>query len=677
MQLVAPKPTNDHSNSIGDSMTAHKKLLILERDPVVHHFWDVGDLLKTHVYRRSVAAFAQGDAARDAILTRSALRRRQREVRRFFLKSLGGLPPCDTPIHARPVGEVVGDGFTIEKIIFESRPGAFVTANLYRPPGLKGKTGAVLFLCGHHAEAKHVAEYQAVCQTLVQSGLVVLAQDPIGQGERFSYHDPKTGRQAVSCCCPEHDYAGAQCLPLGQTIGRYFLHDAMRGIDYLISRSEVDPKRIGVTGNSGGGTQTSMVMLADRRIAAAAPATFIMNRESYLWTGQAQDAEQIWPGFTATGYDHEDILLAMCPKPVRVLAVQSDFFPIEGTRRTVARSRRLWELCGKPKNLDLIEDASIHAYTPRLAEAAAEFFAKHLLGIGKRFAARSAIFPTSQLWCTRTGQVMGELPGARTVYHENQRELRKDRKLPGRQAALAWLRDRVITGREKCDPNPRFNPPEQCGELTAIQSFWWSQPGLMNHGMLFQTRKADKRRPVTLAVWDGGTTALRPHWTWIRSQCRTGRAVLVLDVTGAGALQPNALNPNPPLEFYGVIHKLADDLLWLGDDLAALRTYDVIRALDVLTQWPGLDAGKIACYAHGNQGVYAQLAAALDRRIRSIQVVGGIGSYTAFVRKRHYVQHDIKSILLRGIIPVGDLPTLTRSKPVRRQCKARSFHKKQ
>src|SRR5258705_11189966 len=118
----------------------------------------------------------------------------------------------------------------------------------------------------------------------------------------------------------------------------------MRGVDYMLTRPDIDPNKIGVTGNSGGGTQTSLMMLGDPRIAAAAPATFIMNRETYMNCGGAQDAEQIWPGFTAAGYDHEDILLAVSPKPVRVLAVQYDFFPIEGLRRHAERCKPIWKM---------------------------------------------------------------------------------------------------------------------------------------------------------------------------------------------------------------------------------------------------------------------------------------------------------------------------------------------
>ena len=109
----------------------------------------------------------------------------------------------------------------------------------------------------------------------------------------------------------------------------------MRGFDYLCTRPEVDPKKIGITGNSGGGTQSSMAMLWDRRYAAAAPATFIMTREEYLYVGGGQDSEQIWPGFTSNGYDHDDILFAMAPKPVLVLAVDYDFFPIEDRKSVV------------------------------------------------------------------------------------------------------------------------------------------------------------------------------------------------------------------------------------------------------------------------------------------------------------------------------------------------------
>ncbi|MDG0794213.1 acetylxylan esterase [Cohnella ginsengisoli] len=331
------------------------------------------------MYDRSMAAFAQGDRDRDAIADRGQLEARREMLREKLIAAIGGLPSGDTPLNPRTRGVVAREGYVIEKVMFESRPRAYVTANLYVPDGIDSPRGAVLFLCGHDHEAKHGEEYQTVCGILVKAGLVVLAMDPIGQGERFSYYDASSGSLAVTDGIVEHDYAGQQCLPLGDGLARYFLHDAMRAVDYLAGRPEVDPARIGVTGNSGGGTQTSLMMLADPRIAAAAPATFIMSRESYLVTGQAQDAEQIWFGMTALGLDHEDILMAMAPKPVLVLAVTNDFFPIEGTHRTVERVRRIWTMYGCEDRLRFVEDDSHHKYTVPLAQAAAGFFREHLL----------------------------------------------------------------------------------------------------------------------------------------------------------------------------------------------------------------------------------------------------------------------------------------------------------
>jgi len=639
----------------------------LERLSPGHYYYDVYDQLKRFIYRRSERAFAAGDAGRDAIATREAVEARQRAVREHLIASIGGLPPMDTPLEARTVDVVEGGDFRIEKVIFQSRPRHYVTANLYLPDGLSEPCGAVLFLCGHHHQAKHVEEYQIVCQYLVQAGLVVLAQDPIGQGERLSYYEPELQDTTVGWGTTEHEHAGLQCLLLGDGIARYFLHDAMRGVDYLLSRPEVDGSRIGVTGNSGGGTQSCLMMLGDSRIAAAAPATFLMNRQTYMISGGAQDAEQIWPGFTAAGFDHEDILIAMAPRPVRVLAVTSDYFPIEGTRRTVARCQRFWALYGKKDDLDLVEDQSTHAYTRTLARAAAEFFSRHLLGKECSLNdSRIAPLDPRLLWCTASGQVRGELDSAAFVFEANQERLReveeKRRQIPEarrRERALEWLRDRVYCDRTPCELNPRFYFTNRMETLSVQACFWWSQEGLFNHGIAFRHfHHTDRKLPVTLAVWDGGTGCLHPHLEWIQNTCNEGRTVLVLDVSGVGALFPNSISASPPEGFYGVIHKLADDLSWLDDDLAALRTYDVLRALDMIRTWPGMDADDIRLYAYGRHGLYGRLAALLDQRIRRAEIANGLHSFTGLVASRHYDSHNAKSIVLRGMLSYFDLPEM-------------------
>ena len=629
---------------------------------------DTSDQLRDYVYRLSDRAFQKGDADRDAVVTAAQLKERQEYVRRSFLHAVGTMPSVKTPLHAKTTGRLFFDGYHVEKIIYESRPCHYVTTNLYIPENLKAPSAAVLFLCGHHTEGKHVDTYQIACQYLVSAGLIVLSQDPVGQGERWSYFDPALKLEIIKSSCPEHDYTGFQNLALGESIAGYFAYDAMRGLDYLETRPEVDPARIGVTGNSGGATQASMLMLCDDRVAAAAPATFIMSRSAYLHTGQAlQDCEQIWPGLTSQGVDHEDILLAMAPKPVLVLAVTDDFFPLESTEETVRRCRRFWELSKNGGNLELYVDDAKHNFTRKLANAAAVFFAKHLLGrdIERIDDQKVNPLPTKSLWCTRSGQVNGELPGARFVYDANQELLDEKLRLRGRRSAGerrrdadAFLREKVFTNRT---PSPlclkRTMTTKNVLELLCDSYLWNTQKDMVNHGLLFRAVEYHKEcLPVTVALWEGGTSSLQAHYECLRKACHSGRAVLVLDVSGSGAVSQRSLMPDTaPGDFCGVLYKLTYDLLWLDDSLAALRVYDLLRCLDMLGQNSGVSLRDTEIYTYGRCSVYADLACFLDARIKTVESRRPLTSYADFIRSRYYDPRDIAGIILPGLVDYTDL----------------------
>jgi hypothetical protein len=406
-------------------------------------------------------------------------------------------------------------------------------------------------------------------------------------------------------------------------------------------------------------------MMADPRIAAAAPATFITSREIYQWTNQPQDAEQNWFGFTAAGFDHEDILIAMAPKPVCVLAVKSDFFPIEGTRRTVTRAQRVWSLFEQGNALQLVEDASIHRYTPTLARAAATFFSQHLL---KRRAdvaeLQPTIFPEAELHATKSGQVRGELPDAEFVFEATVARLdaaeAARRALPDaerKRRAVSWLREQIERQREASELNPRHLERDVTvdGLLVDI-AFWWSQPRLANLGMLFRTPGQSDKLPVTIAIWDGGTNALSRHAAWLRAECAQGRAVFALNLCGMGPLQPDALQARAD-NLVQTFRKLVDDLSFMGDSLVALRTHEVLRAIDVLTDWPQLSLANLRIHGHGRMGVHARLAAAVDPRITQCDWQDGF-RFADFVRNRNYDSTDIKSVLLPGALRYFDLDEL-------------------
>src|SRR5690242_6235444 len=189
-----------------------------------------------------------------AVRTVADAERRKELVRRKILDALGGLPDYSGPLNARVTGRIEADGYVIEKVIYESLPGLYVTANLYRP-SRPGRYPAVLLQAGHTQECK--AEPQRLAANLALKGFVALAFDPLGQGEREQTWDPQLKGPAAGWSVPEHVQSGAQAALVGEGLARYFIWDAKPSIDYLVSRPEVDSSRLGAAGCSGGGALTT------------------------------------------------------------------------------------------------------------------------------------------------------------------------------------------------------------------------------------------------------------------------------------------------------------------------------------------------------------------------------------------------------------------------------------
>jgi len=631
------------------------------------YYMDFAVQLQTHVYGRQEDYFALWELYKDNLETPEEIRVWQQKIRRYAVNCIGGLPQTDAPLNARLCGELDGEGYRIEKIIYESRPGALVTSTLYIPKNLQGKTAAVLFACGHAEQAKAYPEYQAVCRRLARNGLVVLAVDPMGQGERKSYLNEK-GEEYVRWGTEEHDYAGQQCWWIGQSIARYFIHDLRRGIDYLESRPEVDSRRIGITGNSGGGTQTTWMMLAEPRLAAAAPATFVMRRRDYMWTGQAQDSEQIIPGGTLNGLDHEDFLISMAPRPTLVLAVDYDFFNIEGTRASVERARRIFKAMGKEENLEMATDRVTHTYSPALARAATEFFCKHLLGKPSDqvdHADPGAPLPVEQLWCTKKGQVLLDHPEAKRAFDSNletYQSIRKRESDPAAQAKAAekFLASAVKRFRKPCELSARWPYSDRVGDVSVHQGFWFSEPFMCNAGWFIYNAEKPYEELV-IALFDRGTQDLENRRDWVNQQLDAGKAVLAVNARGFGHILPRSISVRAGVEDrYGTIFKFVSDSLCIGDDLASMRIFDLLRVIELAHEDPLIALGQrpVRLYGNGLGGYYAYLAGALDKRPRTVEVEGVFFSADSLIRTRNYKVDRANQLMIFGMAARMDLPDL-------------------
>src|SRR5690554_4965036 len=178
----------------------------------------------------------------------------------------------------------------IEKLYFESRPGYYVTAIFCYPENRTEPLPAILFCSGHAAEGFRSTTYQTMIFNYAKKGFAVLAFDPIGQGERIRYLD-ESGKPRLGSTI-EHSYPGSQSFLAGISPANFFIWDGIRAVDYLMTREEVDPQRIGITGRSGGGTQTAYIAAMDERIHAAAPECYITTFDKLLKSKGPQDAEQ-------------------------------------------------------------------------------------------------------------------------------------------------------------------------------------------------------------------------------------------------------------------------------------------------------------------------------------------------------------------------------------------------
>src|SRR5262245_7723250 len=357
------------------------------------------------------------------ISTREEIGQRQRFIREKILHAIGGLPES-TPLNPRVTGTLKRDGYRIEKIIFESQPAFYVTANFYLPETGRPPYPGILMPLGHESGGKAHDAWQRLAVTFAKNGFAILLYEPISQGERVQLYDPDLGESKVRQATNEHTLAGTQCLLLGHSFARHRIWDGIRALDYLTSRPEVDSSRIGCTGNSGGGTLTAYLSALDDRIKTAAPSCYVTNWKSLLETIGPQDAEQNLPPFLSDGLDQADFVIAFAPKPYLILSATRDFFPIAGARETFREVKRLYGLMGAEEKLNMVEADDGHGYTRPRRLAAYRWMNRWLKGADEPIdEPEIEIESEDDLRCVQSGQV-SLLLGGETIFSINLAEAR-------------------------------------------------------------------------------------------------------------------------------------------------------------------------------------------------------------------------------------------------------------
>lgn len=576
------------------------------------------------------------------------IRARQERIRRAMLEQIGGLPSSKTPLNARVTGGFARQGYRVEHVIFESLPGFRVTANLYIPTAGSPPYPAVLGVAGHSANGKASATYQRAWIGFVKRGYVVLAFDPPGQGERLEYYDPDTGTSRAGVGTREHIMAGVQCLLTGTTFARYEIWDGIRAFDYLLTRAEVDPVRIAVAGNSGGGTQAAYLAVFEPRLAAAVSSCYITGWKQ-LWTGPGpQDAEQVFANFIRDGFDFGDFLLAFAPKPFLMTTAIRDFFPIDGARETYREASRLYELLGASERAGYFEYDDTHGWSQPRREAAARWLDKFLQDRetdGKE--PPITVEPESLLYATATGQ-LATSGGSETVQSLN---LAYARELEQKRPAVTAERIRSRLGIQlpvapppvtSKGSEPRDGYRVELLDLTVM-------PEVAVPAMLFMPERSGAPKAGIVYVSAAGMSAEAGSGQDLDQLARAGHIVLALDPRGMGAAAGTGVSVG-----YNAAYRMAARGWLLGRPLVGMQVEDVLAAFHLLRRRDGVDPNRIGVMGKGSGGVLALLAALLEPGIARVAMERSVLSYMDIVAAK--IHSGWTNLVAPGILADFDLP---------------------
>lgn len=564
--------------------------------------------LRNQVYQ----ALDRREAKYEQIKTPEQMAEYQKTMKQLFVEQLGGFWE-KTPLNAQITGSRDFADYRLEKLIYESQPGLYVTAVLYLPKSAPPYPG-ILFPCGHSDNGKASDVYQRACILLAKHGFAVLCLDPFDQGERYQILDEQGKPQYGGTL--GHTLVGVGSILLGRNAATYRIWDGIRGIDYLTSRPDIDPARIGCTGNSGGGTLTSYLMALDERIACAVPSCYLTT----LRNQEPQDAEQNIHAQAALGMDHADYILMRAPQPTLMSTATRDFFDIHGAWFTFRQAKRFYTRMGFSEHVELIETDAEHGFSVQLREGMVRWMKRWLMKVEDPLTEPEiTVLPDAELQCTPQGQV-GLLAGAKTIYELNRRieeQLQNERKQFWQKASRAEALNQVraIAGIRPLDQIPELG----VDKTESISREGYDQKKLalkVDEGLYIPAVAlvpADSPGGDFYLILDGGgkENVLRPE-SLAFGLVRKGNLVMAADLPGLGETAGPA-GANSWSTYIGAGWQDVFLAYWLGKSYVGLRAENTLALARFLTELePAGDSRRIHLIATGEAGPAALHAAALE-----------------------------------------------------------------
>ncbi len=566
-------------------------------------------------YFRTQAGQLSADCLSE-IQTSSDWRSRRAEYRRELREMLGLDPwPERGDLKAVVSGTIEEADFRVEKLHFQASPGLYVTANFYLPRIIERPLPAILYACGHAkvvtngVSCGNKAAYQHHGIWFARHGYACLLIDTLQLGEIQGRHRGT------------HNEGQWWWISRGYTPAGVEAWFGIRALDYLCSRPEVDPERLGMTGRSGGGSYTWTVAALDDRVKVAAPIAGITDLRNQVADGAVDGHCDCMFYVNTYRWDFPKAAALLAPRPLLIGNSDKDtLFPLDGVVRLHEKVRRVYQLLGAPAQLGLLITEGPHSDTQDLQVPVFRWFNRFLKQESPLIeSAAKKRFDPLQL------RALSEVPAdeVNTTIQETFRpqapgESRAD--AAGRRAALlAALRAKVFAAwpEESTPPPPR---PLASRELEGCRITRYSipsQPGVNLDLWLAREAGAEETETTILTILDSSTYTNSPakglwlgdpasiRWSELRQEMRSRKAALAF-------VAPRLVAPAPFLDSDKKLTRIRRRFYLLGQTLDSMRVWDIRRATAALRQAGARPSTRLILRAQGEMAVNVAYATLFD-----------------------------------------------------------------
>ncbi|HUS06629.1 MAG TPA: alpha/beta hydrolase family protein [Bryobacteraceae bacterium] len=622
------------------------------------HLDGMPDMLLAFLSRKLNALAEKWDTERAKIRSAGDVQARNRFVREKLREMVHGFPERN-PLGSVVVAKHERADYRVENVMFQSRPDFWVTGNVYVPLNRSGPFPGVISPCGHYPLSRMEPEYQSVYINMVKAGFVVLAYDPIGQGERRQYWNPQTNQTEVaSASTYEHSMPGQVLLLMGEDLAHYRIWDGMRAIDYLESRPEVDKTRISCAGHSGGGTLTLFISALDERVKCA-----VVNEggTAHRWPSEIRPESRVGPSdveqnlFPAAVYgaDMCDLHVAIAPRPLMVMI--EEFNP--RFDRAVQHIRTRYQQLQAPEKFAAEQATDPHAWTPKLRIAATDWLSRWMYGRpGPKSEPDFATESAQTLFCTPNGSLRYSQQGESifSIIHKKQTTLPSQ----GAGATASQIREllhyRKVDGPQ--DPQVKVTTHRKGYSIEKLE--FLSEPEIAIPTWVFVPDTKRATYPALLFVNESGKQADGMEFGLYERLARSGKLVMSVDVRGIGETRPahesSSSRMNEFSHLFDVETAMAYMAWFMDESLFGMRVLDVVRSVDYLLSRPDVAKDDWKLTGKGAGALWALYAAALDTRIQDCTCERGLVSYTSLAQTDRYLHNA--SIFVRDVLKHFDLP---------------------